>query len=129
MDCGRVSVTYETPPHAGFFVAASPIIFWVDTQTNLIVRKEHEVTIKPPDGDLRTTKHTSTLIRFVVDQPILQRLSHSSDQRTLWIPMVPEISCAARQAASYAPNSQERRRVFLLPSKKVQRIMNPEWLL
>jgi hypothetical protein len=71
MDCERVSVTYEAPLHAGFFAAASPILFWVDTQTRLIVRKEHEVTIKPPDGDLRTTKHMSTLTRFVVDQPIL----------------------------------------------------------
>jgi hypothetical protein len=70
IDCERVSVTYEAPPHDRFVVAASPIIFWVDMQTRLIVRKEHELTIKPPDGDLRTTKHTSTLTRFMVDQPI-----------------------------------------------------------
>jgi outer membrane lipoprotein-sorting protein len=70
MDCERVSVTYEAPPHAGFLVAASPIIFWVDKQTRLIVRKENEVTMKTPDGDLRTTKHMFTLSRFVADQSI-----------------------------------------------------------
>jgi len=70
MDCERASVTYEAPPYAAFLVAASPIIFWVDTQTRLIVRKEHEVTMKTPDGDLRTTKHSFTITRFVVDQPI-----------------------------------------------------------
>jgi hypothetical protein len=70
VDCERVSVTYQSPPPAGFLVAASPITFWVGTQTHLIFRKEHEVTMKTPDGDLRTSKHTFVLTHFAVDQPI-----------------------------------------------------------
>jgi hypothetical protein len=70
VDCERVSVTYQSPPPAGFFVAASPITFWVGTQTHLIFRKEHEVTMKIPDGDWRTSKHTFVLTQFAVDQPI-----------------------------------------------------------
>jgi outer membrane lipoprotein-sorting protein len=79
VDCERILVTYESSPPAGFLVvAASPITFWVDTETHLIVRKEHESTTKMPDfargglsdGELRTTKHTFTLTRFAVDQPI-----------------------------------------------------------
>lgn len=68
--CDVVSVTYEPPRHRGFIARGSPLVFWVNTQTHLVLRVEYKMTIETPNHDPRTSEHTLVVTHLAVDQPM-----------------------------------------------------------
>jgi len=68
--CQVVSVIYEQSSHRGIVMTGLPILFWISTETHLVLRTEIEATIEFPRHGPRTTKHTLRLNRLSVDQPI-----------------------------------------------------------
>ena len=62
--CDVVSVTYEPPPHTGPITHTTPFLFWVDSETRMILRTEFEMTMQFPRHGERTTKHALVLTRL-----------------------------------------------------------------
>jgi outer membrane lipoprotein-sorting protein len=69
--CEVVAVTYEPHPEGSFVVDTSPVLFWIDSKTRLVLRQEGEITVQRMRDDLpRTTKHTTVLTKAVCGQPV-----------------------------------------------------------
>lgn len=68
--CDVVSVTYEPPPHPGPITHATPCLFWVDSETRMILRTEFEMTMQFPRHEGRTTKHILVLTRLTMNGAI-----------------------------------------------------------
>jgi hypothetical protein len=64
-------VEYETPPLPGLMARSSPITFWIDKTTNLILRLEHAITHRrPASGETHSSRHTHHYSYVAIDQPI-----------------------------------------------------------
>lgn len=68
--CHVLSVRYEPLRHAGP-VSFSPVIFWVDSRTHLIVRSECEAAHRSPMSDqLHAQKHIVNFTKLEIDPPV-----------------------------------------------------------
>lgn len=69
--CQALSVTYEPPSFAGLTVSSSPVVFWVDSHTHLVMRLEGETTHRLPAHDeTHTNKLTLAFRRTIMNEPI-----------------------------------------------------------
>jgi hypothetical protein len=68
--CQIVSVTYEPSPHPGLTVT-SPVTFWVDSGTRLILRMDGEITHRmPAQAETHTNKRVVSFWHVAMNGPI-----------------------------------------------------------
>lgn len=66
-----VAVTYAPPDATPGYYAPSPVHFWIDPRTNLVMRMEGELALRSPiEEDVRRSRITSTYSYAAVDEPV-----------------------------------------------------------
>jgi len=69
--CYRIAVMYEPPPYPALTVSGSPLIFWIDSKTHLVLRVEGEKHHRrPAHEETQTSKVTLLFTRTTINEPI-----------------------------------------------------------
>jgi hypothetical protein len=70
--CHVVSVSYEPPPYP-FLVCRSPVLFWIDATTRMVMRQQAEVGHRiPAEEEVNWSRHTVSIRSMQVNEPIPQ---------------------------------------------------------
>jgi hypothetical protein len=74
----RVAVTYDSPKEDHVFRLSSPVEYWIDPRTKLVVKLKGEMTIRMPGRDTtQTNRHTVFFEHVAVDAPLAPAMFQS----------------------------------------------------